>query len=275
MQKNKLKESPEKNKKEITGKKHDIHIYLYKFRFLNTHHIQKLLNHKSKTYVNDWLIDLTNKKYIKRYYSGKMRLNGLPAIYYLGLKGRKYLKDLRDEGHKEFKLSQLDRVYKEEGNSLAFKIKWLSLVDAYLSLIKLTSTTGAKLTFYTQVDLKGMKDLIDPAPDAYFVIEEKNKMVTRYFLEYAAIYISKEEMEEKVKNYISYFKSNNWQNNTGHSFPKIILIIPKKSSQTSLNKFIKEQLNEKSVDMDFYLSNRQEIKQYGVNKQTLHEVKLK
>lgn len=265
---------PENTKEEITGQKHNIHTHLYKFRFLNTQQIQILLNHKSKTYINnDWLTDLTKEKYIKRYYTGKMRLAGLPAIYSLGLKGRKHLKSLRDTGSKEFRLSELDRVYKEEGLSLAFKIKCMSLADICLSLIKLTEKNNAKLSFYTKVDLKYMKDLIDPAPDAYFAIEEKNKSIKRYFLDYIDLYLPQDKLEARIRHYINYFKGNQWQNNTGYPFPQIIIIVSNNSLKTSMHKYIVGQLNEKSAGINFYLSTRQEIKQYGIKRETLHIVK--
>ena len=268
-----IKKLAEKTKPEITDLQHDIHNHLYKFRFLNRQHIQTLLNHKSRTYVIDWLNDLTKRKYLKRYYTEKMKLAGLPAIYSLWLKGRKYLKKLRDkEGHKEFKLSQLNRVYREHTTSMAFKIKCMSVAEIYLSLMRLTKNSNANLNFFTKVDLKGMKYLIRPEPDAYFAIEEKDKNIKRYFLDLVDIYLPQDDLEARIRRYINYFKKDYWQDNTGHPFPEIIMIVSNNSLKTSLNNFIAERLDEELVGMNFYLSTRQEIKQQGINRQVLHKV---
>lgn len=271
-----IKKSTENKEPEIVKKQHDIHTHLYKFRFLNRLHLQTLLNHKSRTYVINWLNDLTERKYIKRYYTEKMKLAGLPAIYCLGLKGRKYLKKLRDKkGHKEFRLAQLNRVYKEYGLSMAFKIKCMSVAEIYLSLIILTKKTNAKLTFYTKVDLKGMKYLVYPAPDAYFSIEEKSGIVKRYFLDFVDIYMTQDDLEKRIRKYIAYFKKNDWQNHTGHPFPEIIVIVSNNSLKASIHNYVAKKLVEESVNMNFYLSTREEIKQQGINKNTLHKVKVK
>lgn len=263
----------ENQKEEITQQQHNIHTHLYKFRFLNREHIQTLLNHKSRTYVINWLNDLTERKYLRRYYTEKMKLAGLPAIYSLGLMGRKYLKKLRDkEGHKEFKLSQLDRVYKEHTTSMAFKIKCMSVAEIYLSLIKLIKNSNAKLNFFTKAELKGMKYLIRPEPDAYFAIEEKDKNIKRYFLDLVDIYLPQDALEARIRRYINYFKKDYWQDNTGHPFPEIIMIVSNNSLKTSLRDFIAERLEEELVDINFYLSTRQEIKQQGINRKVLHKV---
>lgn len=271
-QTNKLKTKPE-----ITKLQQKIHDHLYKFRFLNRHHLQTQLNHKSRTYIIDLLNDLTKRNYLKQYYTPKMKLAGLPAIYSLGLMGRKYLKKLRDkEGHKEYKLSQLNRVYQEYSTTMAFKIKCMSLAEIHLSLKELTQKSKAKVNFSTKVDLKGMKNLIRPEPDAYFAIEEVNKTIKRYFLEYVDVYMPQDDIEKRVRRYISYFKKETWQENTGHPFPEIILILSNNSLKTSMHGFIKDRLEEEAfVDMNFYLSTRQEIKQQGLSRQTLHKVEVK
>jgi len=77
----------------ITRKQKEILNYLYKFRFLNTHQIQKLLNHKNPNRSLTWIKDLIGKKCIKRQYDRKsFQDNTKPATYYLGTQARHILK---------------------------------------------------------------------------------------------------------------------------------------------------------------------------------------
>ena len=45
---------------------------LYRFRFLNRIHIQRLLHHKQFNRIIAWLNNLTTTGYIKRYYNPKL-----------------------------------------------------------------------------------------------------------------------------------------------------------------------------------------------------------
>ncbi|HWY78821.1 MAG TPA: hypothetical protein VNW29_00525 [Candidatus Sulfotelmatobacter sp.] len=51
-----------------TPKQEQLIIYLYQFRFLNTHQFQKLFNHKDPHRIKQWLKDLTTKGYLQSDY---------------------------------------------------------------------------------------------------------------------------------------------------------------------------------------------------------------
>ena len=75
----------------ITKKQLEILTLLYRFRFLNRSQIQKLLNQKDFKRIIINLNQLTNTNYIRRYYNSKTVT--VPAIYSLGLNGKKYVKE--------------------------------------------------------------------------------------------------------------------------------------------------------------------------------------
>src|SRR3990172_7174663 len=74
----------------MTSRHTEILRFLYQFRFLSRNQLQTLLNHKHYNRIIVWLNELTENGYIRRYYD-KKRVT-VPAIYLLGNKGRKYLK---------------------------------------------------------------------------------------------------------------------------------------------------------------------------------------
>lgn len=239
---------------------------IYRFRFLNRNQIQIILNHKYHNRINTWLNELTNEKYLKRYYS--QQFAGKPAYYSLGTSGRKYFKKQKSEGIKE---ALLDRVWTEHKTSEQFKRNCMFLADIYVSLINLTKTNNAKLGFFTKVDLYGMKFMVRPEPSAYFSIEDQGGTTKRYFLDIFDYFIPLEHFK-RVEKYIYYFEKGYWQNNTEKPFPEIILVCPNKASKTYFEKTIKGKLEEKGLDMNFYLTTWEEIRFKGLNKDSLAKI---
>src|SRR6266581_7990985 len=97
---------------EITQKQTYILLLLYKFRFLTTYHIQKLLNHKNPKRTQTWLKDLKDKGYIgivenpdKKH---RFVENNKPFIYHLAAKALHVLKD-----NEACERSILEKIYKE------------------------------------------------------------------------------------------------------------------------------------------------------------------
>ena len=248
----------------------DILILLYRFRFLNRNQIQTFLNHKQFNRVIVWLNDLTEKKYLRRYYFQKFA--PISSVYSLGITSRKYLKDNQDL--KVIQIPLLDRVWREHQYTMKFRKHCMFSADICLSLSSLVKKTKAKLHFYTKTDLAGMQYLIHPEPDAYFAIEEKNGLAKRYFLEIVDDLPPRMVLRRRIKQYFYYFRKKYWQDHTSHSFPEIIIVCPDNSSKNYLKNFIGKMLNEKRVDMLFYLSTWDEIKFNGMNRQVLRKVEV-
>lgn len=251
----------------ITDKQKEILTYLYKFRFLNRNQIQQLLKHKHFNRTISWLNDLTKNKYIRRYYLKKFA--SVPAMYSLDVMGRKYFKNNPDL--KDVKVSLLDRIWRECKFSMQFKQHCQFLGDIYLSLVSLTEKNKSKLHFNTRTDLYGMKYLILPIPDAYFAIEETNKITKRYFLDIFDELPPRMMLRKRVKQYFNYYSQNYWQDHNNNSFPEIIFICPDERSKNYLNKFIPKMLEEEQ-SLFFYLSTWDEIKYQGMSRQILHKV---
>lgn len=244
--------------------------HLYTFRFLNRNHIQQLLNHKQFNRIIIWLNELTESQFIRRYHNPKTVT--VPALYSLGLKGRKYLKD--NANFKQIKLTTLDRVWREHTLSTQFREHCLFIADCYLSLSKLVKTTGAKLHFYTKTDLQGLKYLILPHPDAYFSIEEPNGNKKSYFLDVFDELPARMVIRKRIRQYFQYFENAYWQDHNKSPFPSILFICPDNRSYNYLKLHIQSQL-EQEPDLSFYLSTRDVIKAKGLTREALQKVELK
>lgn len=221
--------SPKKREKEILDN-------LLRFRYLNRPQIQDILKHKSKTKIIEWLNNLTNKQYIFRFYTKQYA--GIPAIYCLDKNSTKYFRVQKIEEH------IIKRIYEEKVRTQEFRDRSIFIAQFFLDLEKHTKNKKASLNFYTQMDLENIDHLPNNLPHAYFSIKQKNKRTERYFLEVFDLQPPRFWMRERIDEYIEYFQSDEWQDNTDTKFPEVILITPDEKSERYLNKRIKEQVED-------------------------------
>lgn len=240
---------------------------LYHFRFLNRIHIQTLLHHKHHSRITTWLKELTDKGYIKQYYD--KRFAGVPAVYSLGIEGRKYIKTHPKE-FKDMTSRLLDRVWREDMFSSEFREHCLFIADIYLSLLALSQKTKAKLSFSTQTDIYGTKYLILPNPDVYFAITEPKGSIKRYFLDIFDD-IPPKAMRNRVRQYFNYYQDGYWQDHTNKPFPTILLIFPNERLKKHIYYYIQRKCNTES-EPQFYLSTHDQVKTKGLTRETLQKV---
>lgn len=67
-------------------------------------------------------------------------------------------------------------------------------------------------------------------------------------------------LRKRIEQFIDYFDSKAWQDNTGHPFPAILLLCPNEQMKEFLHKHIAQKLEEEiQADIDFYLSTTDKI----------------
>ena len=149
----------------VTPKQFEILLLLYRYRFLDRTHIQRLLNHKEPRRIKSWLKNLTERNIAGRIYSRKLKENTKPAIYYLATKSRKILL-----GHPDTSEKVLKRVYREKMRSKKLVDHCLLVANIYFYLNKQTQKTKNKLHFFTKTDLANHYYLPYKKPDACQVL---------------------------------------------------------------------------------------------------------
>jgi hypothetical protein len=250
----------------LTKKQLEILTLLYRFRFLNRLQIQKLLNQKHFKRIIINLNQLTATNHIRRDYNPKTVT--IPAIYSLGLEGRKYLKKSDLKGINK---TLLDRVWQEKKLSNQFKKHCLLIADIFLSLIVLTEKSRSVLNFRTKTELSSIKDLISSNPDAYFSLTKANGSKKRYFLDIFNDWPPRMYLRKRVNQYFEFYQTNIWQNHQTDPFPQIILVCPEDRSKRYLNKYIKKKLDSE-LEPQFYLSTSDQIKTKGLIREVLEKV---
>jgi hypothetical protein len=237
----------------VTPKQLEILTLLYRFRFLNRHHIQQLLHHKDTKTINTWLKDLTDKKIIGRHYSARLKENTKPAIYFLVAKSRYIL--IKQPSVDEKLIKQ--RIYREKSRSQKFIAHHLAMADFYLDL--LTTLKNDKLHFFTKTDLSRHYYLPYSRPDA-FIARENKKETKRYFLEIIDEGTPRFMIRAKVAQYIEYAQSNKWQEQTRHSFPALLFVCPNQTIKDFMHKHILQALEEESFELDCYTTTIDQIR---------------
>ncbi len=244
------------NQPPVTSKQLNIFNLLYKLRFLNTNQIRKLMNHKNPQGIQEWLKDLTEKGYLKQWYSKQSFIDKMtPAIYSLTLLARKKLKT--DE---KYEISILNRIYSDKTASQIFINHNQLIADIYLFLLSQKEEKD-KLHFSTSADLVGYEYFPKPFPDAYIAIEDAKKKTRRFFLYIFDAGIPRYALRAKIQKYFEYADSNSWQENTKNSpFPGILLVCADEKMKKFLNKFIKNRLEEEMSELSFFLTTKEIIK---------------
>ena len=252
----------------LTKRQEQILSSLYRFRFLNRLHIQKLLGHKHFNRIIIWLNQLTTEHYIHRYYNPKTVT--IAAQYSLGLKSRKYLLTKAKEKGSTIQPHLLDRIWREHTLSDQFHTHCLFVADIYLSLVKLVKSTHATLYFFTKTDLYGHDYILNPHSDAYIAIKERNGKIKRYFLDVFDPLPPRMILRRRVNQYVDYCDDNTFRETTKHSFPQVVLICPDDRSKRYLNRYIQKILE--YSDVEFFLTTWELVKTKGMCREVLEKV---
>jgi hypothetical protein len=239
----------------ITKKQKEIIYYLYKFRFLNTHQIQTLLEHKNPNRSLAWLKDLIEKNYVKRQYERKSFIdNTKPAQYYLGPTSRQILKS-------DYKLhfEELEYIYQEHRRDKKFISHCLFLADIYIYLNS-QKEAPEELKFFTKNELRGYEYFPDPLPDS-FIATKGAQSTKRYFLDLFDEYTPAFAIRNRVRMYMSYVEQPEWDEHTDSApFPTILLICANESTKRHIMLYAKALL-EKTFDdkVSFFLTTKNNI----------------
>lgn len=206
----------------ITPKQQEILKLIYKYRFLNRTQIQTLLRHKDKRRIISWLKNLRDKQYVDWHYDANDFIaKSQPAIYYLSLNGIRYLRSTN-----EYPNEELRKRYKEPARTKAFIERCLLIADCCITL-------QAKSSDELQYDCVLPSDYADLDSEYSFLnelkpslcfIKQDDGQTTSYLLEVLDPLMPRYALRKRIKDYVEYLTSGDWQDETGYDDPPIVLI---------------------------------------------------
>lgn len=180
-----------------------------------------------------------------------------PDVYCLNIKA-KYI--LRENGEKNEKFFRW--LYKEKGLSENFINHQLSIADTYLFFLSQKEKDDS-LQLFSKHELKNFEYFPEELPDSYIAVKSKKK-TNRYFLHLFEPYTPKWVMRNIVRDYIKYFESGDWQNNTGSKFPMVLLVLPDEKTKEHINYYAKAKMSIFD-EIPFFLATNEALKFTGDN----------
>ncbi len=254
----------------ITPKQQQIPKLIYKFRILNRLQIQKILNHKDKRRINSWLKDLIVKEYLEKVpkdnsFEQRTKL----TIYRIGINGIRFLKT-QDDCFPEI----IKKLYKDKNRSDDFINQCILLADSYISLQNKTEVIMG--SDFVNVD-SPFHFLTDLNPNLVYKEVEKNKKGTTekyYLLEAFELTLPRYSIRKRIRTYLEFYYSNQWEDNIDKYFPTLKFICPTKTDLIYAKRITKKLLEENQNPNDLYIQfvTMEEIKKSGVIKATWEKV---
>ncbi len=257
-----------------TAKQQEIVKLHYRFRFLNSNQIQKFQNHKNKRRINSWLPDLVEKGYLNRIYDphtfGK---NTLPAVYYFGTGGIRYLKTQANLDPEVIR-----KLYKDKDRSDTFISDCQLLADICLDL-KAQSKNGITFNWATASDYTSSDSpfysfgfLKELSTKLLFTKEKSNKK-NYYLLETLNTTLPAYRTRKKIRTYFEFLLNYDWMEHL-KTPPEILFVCQTKDLLIRSKRFTKkliEDEDKKSIHISFALED--EVRKYGATANIWDEVK--
>ncbi|HWY78926.1 MAG TPA: replication-relaxation family protein [Candidatus Sulfotelmatobacter sp.] len=248
--------------KPLTKKQQEILFFLYRFRFLNTHHFQIFLNHKDPRRIQKWLKELTTNGYLLCFYdSTTITGRAIPAVYGLEAPSRHVLKENPDCDP-----LLLREIYKEKKRTQGFREHCLFLAEVYFLFLKEAKENNETFHFSTKVDLIGYQHFPHPLPDAYLVFMKRGKKRQRYFLEIIDPQTPWFVINARVQKYMTYFEEGTWHENAALPIPSVLFVCIHPRSIRYLKKAIKVAYEESyETDIPFFMTTQDKIRGTGLH----------
>ncbi len=248
-----------------TPKQQEILKLQYRFRFLNSNQIQQFLNHKNKRRINDWLPDLVEKYCLKRIYDPRtFGKNTLPAVYYFGINGIRWLRT-----QDWVNPAVLRKLYRDDERSDAFISDCQFLADICLHL-KTQSINGATFNFATESDFTSPKSAFYPfeflkeLSPRLFITRKKDNKRNCYLLEIINSTLPSYRAKKRIRTYLEFLTEYDWMDHLKRP-PEILFVCETKELLIRCKRYTKKLLveaEEENIHLSF--AQEDEVRKDGV-----------
>lgn len=194
-------------------------LYLvFKFRFVTSELIAESTGKQNGTAIRSRLNILTKRRLIARQYTGKDRLQGRHAVYYLLPDGLREL--LKTEKLKDGIADSVTKsIYKNKDMSRAFMDHCLNI---FRVCNRLSFIYKDNLKTFTKSELSTYDYFPKPLPDAFLSLKN-NDNTHRFFLDILEPSTPGFAINKCLKQYTEYYDSEEW-NDTNTEFPRILFV---------------------------------------------------
>jgi hypothetical protein len=247
-----MNKSEQKHRKKLNAEQLEVLELLYKFRFGSNDLIAQYFGKKDRSFVFKRLTILLDQGLIGKRFDSSYRIKGKPAAYYLLPAGARVLQESRPD-----RPINVKAIYKDKTISEDFIGYCLNVFDLYCQL---KARYGDSLKFLTKGQLAKYDYFEDFVPGVYVRLDT-NGVEKDFFLEYLQDSKPFFAIERRIKQYIEYADSGEWEAGTSSDFPKVLLICDKPSLQKRLLKNSARIFAEADDELVAFVITQDELKQ--------------
>ncbi len=216
---------------------------LFQFRFGSSELLARSIGKKQGANIYRRLRILQDQGLIARRYEARYKLLGKPAAYYLTPDGVRALQEYDPKS-----ASNIKTIYKDKTVSGAFVQYCLDVFEIYC---KLHGTYGDQLHFFTKSQLAKYDYFEEFAPSVYLRID-KSGMEHDFFLEYLQSSKPFFAVLQRLKQYVEYAESGEWEAGTDSEFPAMLFVCDSRKLLNRLQEKADWALDEADDDLRFY-----------------------
>lgn len=189
------------------------------------------MHHTDKRRISSWLKDLREKQYIEWIYQADDPIESTkPAIYYLGLNGIRYLNTVGG-----YNTGELRKRYTESSRKQSFIDRCLLLADCCINLEARSVSGNRTYAYWLEADYADSNneyhflaesELIRP-PLCYVKTDKSAGIIeTTYLVEIFDTTTPRYMIKKKLKGYIEFLDSNEWEGGGGSELPIVHIACP-------------------------------------------------
>lgn len=215
---------------------------VYKYRFISRQLVAESLNIKYGSSIYEKLEVLVKGEYLGKRFDTRLKLQALPAAYYLTPKGLRTLQ--QQPGHDYITDAVIRSSYKDKTVSQAFITHTLG-VYKYTNLLK---RHYPALKVFTRRDMSRYNYFPSQLPDAFLSLSvDDAKQPKRFFFDLIPDNLPRLALDKRIANYCEFFDEGGWEV-TGSELPTLLLMSERGPAEKRIQRSIRAQLSRSDME---------------------------
>ena len=215
---------------------------VYKYRFISRQLVADCLNITYGSSIYEKLEVLVKGDYLGKRFDKQLKLQAVPAAYYLTPKGMRYL-----QSQPEHDLI-LDSAIK---NSYKDKTVGQDFISHTLNVCKYTNMLRRhypELKVFTRRDMSRYSYFPSQLPDAFLSLPlEEGEQPKRFFFDLISDNMPRLALDRRIANYCEFFDEGGWDV-TNSEWPILLLLCERTSTEKRAQRYVRATLNR--LDME-------------------------
>lgn len=197
---------------------------VYKYRFISRQLVADCLNITYGSSIYEKLEVLVKGDYLGKRFDKQLKLQAVPAAYYLTPKGMRYLQN--QPGHDFVLDSAIKNSYKDKTVGRDF-ISYTLHVCKYTNMLK---RQYPNLKIFTRRDMSRYSYFPPQPPDAFLSLPNETDQPKRFFFDLISDNLPRLALDRRIANYCEFFEEGGWDI-TDSERPVLLLLCEQASAE--------------------------------------------